>query len=60
MRVLTIAKLTGISQTDLFALTWDNVGKDAIEYVRSKNGQPGVVPLYPELRKALGKRGRRS
>lgn len=58
MRMLTIAKLTGISQTDLFTLDWENVGKDAIEFVRSKNGQAGVVPIYPELRKALGKRGK--
>lgn len=58
MRVLTLAKLTGISQGDLFRLTWDNVGKDAIDYVRGKTDQAGVVPIYPELRRALGKRGK--
>lgn len=57
MRVLTIAKLTGISQSDLFALNWDHVGKDAIDTTRSKTSVDVVVPIYPLLRKALGKRG---
>lgn len=60
MRVLILAKMTGISQSDLFRLTWDDVGKDAIDYVRSKTNEAGVVPIYPELRKALGKRGKGS
>lgn len=58
MRVLTLAKLTGISQSDLFALDWDAVHKDYIDTTRGKTGGEVVVPIYPDLRKALGKRGK--
>lgn len=58
MRVLTLAKMTGISQSDLFALDWEDVGKEAIDTTRRKTGVDVVVPIYPELRKALGKRGK--
>ncbi|MXO72901.1 tyrosine-type recombinase/integrase [Alteraurantiacibacter buctensis] len=57
-RVLALGSLTGLRLGDLLALTWEMVGRDYIALTTAKTGGEAVIPLYPELRKALGKRGK--
>lgn len=57
-RVLALGSLTGLRLGDLLALTWESVGSAYIALETAKTGGEAVVPLYPELRKALGKRGK--
>jgi integrase len=56
-RVLELGKLTGLRQSDLLRLSWEHVGKLDIELTAQKTHSRVVIPIYPELRKALGKRG---
>lgn len=56
-RALTLASLTGLRQGDLLSLTWEQVGRHDIETTAHKTGGRVVVPLYPELKRALGKKG---
>lgn len=52
-RVLVLASLTGLSQTDLLSLTWDQVHPTYIVTTRSKTGGEAVVPMHAELARAL-------
>lgn len=60
LRVLRLASLTGLRQSDLLELTWEQVGKDDIETTTQKAGGRAVIPLYPELRAALGRKGKQT
>lgn len=57
-RVLALGSLTGLRLGDLLSLTWESVGPAYIALTTAKTGGEAVIPLYPELRKALGKRGK--
>lgn len=57
-RVLVLGSLTGLRLGDLLALEWEQVTRDYIETVTAKRGAQAIIPMHPELRKALGRRGK--
>lgn len=57
-RVLRLGSLTGLRQSDLLALSWENIGRHDIEVTAQKTKARVVIPLHPELKAELGKRGK--
>lgn len=60
LKVLRLASLTGLRQGDLLRLTWEQVGKHDIETTAQKTRSRVVIPLYPELRAELGRKGKQT
>lgn len=52
-RVLMLASLTGLRQSDLLNLTWDQVTPDYIATVTQKTGGEAVIPMHDELARFL-------
>ena len=52
-RVLKLASLTGLRQSDLLNLTWDQVTPDYIATVTQKTGGEAVIPMHDELARYL-------
>jgi len=57
LRAMRLAALTGLRLGDLVALDWAHVGDHSIIVTTAKKGVRAVVPIYPDLRAALGDRG---
>lgn len=52
-RVLVLASLTGLRQSDLLALQWEQIGPDYIATTTQKTGGEAVIPMHAELQRFL-------